>query len=87
MIISLNNLIPTLAAETVKLREKAPNEAALHCLMDNGHHVTVVMKRILIDDSVPSEVQRSAYKAVKDTATVTITPPTRNSALSSLNSS
>lgn len=75
MIISLNDLILMLAAETVRLREKAPNEAALNCLMDNGHQVTVAMKRILIDDNVPKEAQRSAYKAVRDTAKVTITPP------------
>lgn len=73
MTISFSNLTPILAAETQKLWEKS--EAGVHCQMDHGHEVTVVMKRILIDDRVPREAQSSAYKLCKDTATVTITPP------------
>lgn len=43
--------------------------------MEKDHEVTVVMKRVLADHKVPEGVQHSAYKTVKDTATVTITPP------------
>ena len=76
MTISFNNITLVLAAETKRLKEKAPNEAGVHCWMDNEHQVHVVMNRVLIDDGELREVQKSAYKvvAVKDIAKVTINP-------------
>jgi len=77
MTLSFSNLPPVIAAETKKLMEMeiAPNEAGVNCWLDGDHHqVHVVMKRVLANHGVPREAQSSAYKAVKDTATVTITP-------------
>lgn len=75
MTISFNNITPLLAAETERLKKKAPNETGIHCWLDDDHQVTVAMKRVLNNHDVPRDVRSSAYKAVKDTATVTITPP------------
>lgn len=75
MTLSFSNLPSVIAAETKKLMEKAPNEAGVHCWLGGDHQVHVVMKRVLAYHGVPRETQSSAYKAVKDTATVTITPP------------
>lgn len=73
MTISFNNLTPVLAAGTQKLKER--DEAEVHCSLDEGHEVTVVMKRVLIDNCVPRGAQSSVYKLCKDSATVTINPP------------
>jgi hypothetical protein len=75
MTLSFDNLPPVIAGAIKTLTEKAPNESGVFCHMDDGIDVDVKMKRAFHDRGVPEHAAHSAYKAVKDTAIVTIEPP------------